>query len=456
MTMKKDPRLTAPVDRLWSAISGSHLVKKDPQLAEPVDGGGPGEHLRKIREEANMTVDQMAAALLLNTATIEALEADAYDRLPAPTFVRGYLRGYARVLGLSSGPILDLYDRQGFEPPPLVPDVTESTQAHPSDAAVRLVTYAVAAVLVLLVGLWWNSREDGGFGIGGALFDWSEDAGRDPAATATDESGAEGDDGEAGGESVAMAPARAGALPRGDEFVPPPPAGDTAPGGIDPAGTAPDATGTEGGADGTAALEPGEPPRDGASAAGEPAGDAPAGGDAGANDAGEAGADRTRGGPASGSDSDAAEGGNAPAPEGPDGTDGAGETAGAPSTADTGAGASVGPGTFRSGLVLEFEHESWVEVYDGDRSRLFFGLVQAGRVLGFDGPRPFDVLLGFGEDVRVTIDGQAFDHTPYLKYGVGRFSVGSSAGAATGASVGAPVVDAESSDGPPPPQDDRT
>ena len=73
---------------------------------------------------------------------------------------------------------------------------------------------------------------------------------------------------------------------------------------------------------------------------------------------------------------------------------------------------------------MEFEHESWVEVYDGARVRLFFGLVQPGRVLDFDGARPFDVLLGFGEDVRVTIDGQAFDHTPYLRHGVGRFKVG--------------------------------
>ena len=70
-------------------------------------------------------------------------------------------------------------------------------------------------------------------------------------------------------------------------------------------------------------------------------------------------------------------------------------------------------------------HESWVEVYDSERNRLFFGLAQPGRVLSFDGPQPFDVLLGFGKDVRVTIDGSAFDHTPYLKHGVGRFSVGS-------------------------------
>ena len=71
-------------------------------------------------------------------------------------------------------------------------------------------------------------------------------------------------------------------------------------------------------------------------------------------------------------------------------------------------------------------------MYDSERIRLFFGLVQPGRVLSFDGAQPFDVLLGFGNDVRVTIDGQAFDHTPYLKHGVGRFSVGTGAEVDTG------------------------
>ena len=480
--------------------------KKDPRLAAPLDSNGPGAHLRKVREETDVTIDKVAATLLLDTATVEALEADAYDRLPAPTFVRGYLRGYARVLGLPSGPILDMYNRQGFEPPPLSPEVTESKQAHPSDAMFRLVTYSVAAVLVLLVGLWWHSQEDGGFGIGGELFGWSEDAGRDPTAAATDESGAGAVDGEAGDGAVAMAPGRVAALPGGDRPVPPSPAGDTAPGDPDSTGAAPGVTGTEGGSGEAAA--PGEPLRDeGASAATAPvenvaaggivvAGPAPAeaaipgvtadreapatrgsgprsaaeaGVDAGAGTGGEAGADRADGGsPAPASDSDIAGGGNAPAPESSGGTDVAGETAGASSaaapvsetagaTADTGTGTSAEPRTFRSGLVLEFEHESWVEVYDGDRSRLFFGLVQPGRVLSFDGPQPFDVLLGFGKDVRVAIDGQAFDHTPYLKHGVGRFSVGSSpdAGPDTGASTGATAPDVDSPDGSPRSQDGR-
>ena len=99
---------------------------------------------------------------------------------------------------------------------------------------------------------------------------------------------------------------------------------------------------------------------------------------------------------------------------------------------DSAAAPTAGPETVQSGLVLEFVHESWVEVYDSERIRLFFGLVQPGRVLSFDGAQPFDVLLGFGNDVRVTIDGQAFDHTPYLKHGVGRFSVGAGAEVDTG------------------------
>ena len=469
-------------------------VKKDPRMAAPLDSTGPGAYLREAREEANMTIEKVATALLLNTAILGALEADAYDRLPAPTFVRGYLRGYARVLGLPSRPVLEMYDRQGFEPPPLTSDVTESKQAHTSDAVVRLATFAVAAVLVVLVGLWWHSQEGGGFGISGDLFDWSGDSGQDP--TATDETGAGPVDGEAGDESIAMETDGLEGLPQGDDYVPPSPADAAVPSDLDTAGTTPDDSGAESGSgetappepggssrdeevpdtapaadaatgdtasaqaaqddttadgasDAPAPLQPGEPSRDEGSAVTSPVEDV-----AGAGD--EAGTERTEGG------------GDAPAPEGSDGTNSADETAGAPlpaapeseaagTTADTGAGASTESETATSGLVLEFEHESWVEVYDSERNRLFFGLVQPGRVLSFDGPQPFDVLLGFGKDVRVVIDGKAFDHTPYLKHGVGRFSVGAGmdAGAGTAASAGAEAPDAVFPGGSSPLNDDR-
>ena len=471
-------------------------VKKDPQLVEHLEGRGPGAHLRNAREEAGMSVDAVAEALLLKSKTLELLEADAHDRLPAPTFVRGYLRGYARVLGLPSGPILDMYDRQGFEHPPLTNEVTDPPQAHTSDTPVRLVTYAVAVVLALLVGLWWHSQEDGGFGISGDLFDWLPDADQDPSLLTAEDSGTPPEEADADEASVAMASDGTDEWPQDDDSAGRPHVGE--------AETIPAGTGPEGASIAMSSLEPGATPGDVEHLPAPPAGDAssgegaaaeaipagidtegapvavqsprtdavPQGGEsAGASQTaqattgdippveaapGGASAPAAVGGEASatqeaqpeavaGIDRAADPGagnGNVPIPGRSVAADSADETAGAslaeaPATEteraapDTRAGSTAAAGTARSGLVMEFAHESWVEVYDRERARLHFNLVQPGSVLSFDGPQPFDVLLGYGKDVRVTIDGQAFDHTPFLKHGVARFSVGSESAGGT-------------------------
>ena len=485
-------------------------VKKDPQLVEHLEGRGPGAHLRNAREEAGMSVGAVAEALLLNPKTLELLEADAHDRLPAPTFVRGYLRGYARVLGLPSGPILDMYDRQGFEHPPLTNEVTEATQAHTSDTPVRLVTYAVAVVLALLVGLWWHSQEDGGFGIGGDLFDWLPDADQDPSLLTADESGTPPEEADADEASVAMASDPMDELPQDDDSTRRPQVGEaeTTPAGTGPEGAPvampslePDATpgdvesappaGDASTGDGAAAeavpagteaegapVAAQSPPADTVPEGGEPAGTsqtvqattgdtppveaAPGGASAPVAAAGgEASATQEAQPEAVAGIGRAADpgagGGNVPIAERPVAADPAGETADAsladaPATdraaPDTRAGSTAAAGTARAGLVMEFAHESWVEVYDRERARLYFNLVQPGGVLSFDGPRPFDVLLGYGKDVRVTIDGQAFDHTPFLKHGVARFSVGSESAGGTNVAESGGTTGPDTSESP--------
>ena len=77
---------------------------------------------------------------------------------PAPTFVRGYLRGYARLLGVPVGPVLEAYDREGFRPPDLVADISEEPENAASDFPVRLVTWAVVLVLLAMVVVWWNNN----------------------------------------------------------------------------------------------------------------------------------------------------------------------------------------------------------------------------------------------------------------------------------------------------------
>ena len=455
---------------------------------------GPGARLRQAREAANRGIGEISAALHLDPKTVEALEADSFDRLPPSAFVRGYLKGYARLLGLPPGPILEVYDRRGFEPPPLIPDVTEAPQAHTSDLAVRLVTYGIGVMLVALVALWWHSQDFQGFDI--------LDAGRDLIGWSSGSTPASPDGGEGHDGSTA-----AGAFPGAREGAGP--AGDTEPSASPTAGVA------AGG--GTAAVEPRPSSAHGAAAESTAAAEAPPGDGSTSGDASAAGMAATEetvaveppsGGDASPEGGAGAGGGptiEAPSPpsaggrvtaessppsdeEGVAGEAASNEPPPSPTTAGTAAGgmATIGsppsvdggvpaagafavagatpapgiaavpggagsvapdreetpapeeadgvplvvpvgpsvPAVGSSLLVIEFTNESWVEIYDGHGATLFFDLVPPDRVLQVTGAPPFDVLFGNSSDVRVTLDGEPFDHAPYVNRGVARFSLG--------------------------------
>lgn len=62
----------------------------------------PGRTLAEARAARSLTVAEIAQQLKLSTSQIEALEAEAYDRLPGPVFVRGFVRNYARLLELDA------------------------------------------------------------------------------------------------------------------------------------------------------------------------------------------------------------------------------------------------------------------------------------------------------------------------------------------------------------------
>lgn len=86
--------------------------------AAVVPGRAPGQILRQAREGRNLSVAAIATQLNLDMRTIEALERDEQDRLPAPIFVRGYLRGYARLVGVPEADVLAAYQTQVPQPEP--------------------------------------------------------------------------------------------------------------------------------------------------------------------------------------------------------------------------------------------------------------------------------------------------------------------------------------------------
>lgn len=60
----------------------------------------PGTYLKQARERRGIALSEIARVTKINERQLEALEADAFDRLPSPIFVKGFIQAYARAVGL--------------------------------------------------------------------------------------------------------------------------------------------------------------------------------------------------------------------------------------------------------------------------------------------------------------------------------------------------------------------
>jgi cytoskeleton protein RodZ len=69
-----------------------------------------GERLKKGREEKNISLDDVVQATKINKAILTAIENDQSEFLPPMVFVRGFIRSYARYVGLDESGLLDLYN----------------------------------------------------------------------------------------------------------------------------------------------------------------------------------------------------------------------------------------------------------------------------------------------------------------------------------------------------------
>ncbi|WP_419736877.1 RodZ domain-containing protein [Pseudomonas sp. COR18] len=71
----------------------------------------PGETLRQARESNGWTLAEVALKLNLTSTSLSNLEAGAFDKLPGHTFARGYIRAYAKLLGMDQTVLVQQFDQ---------------------------------------------------------------------------------------------------------------------------------------------------------------------------------------------------------------------------------------------------------------------------------------------------------------------------------------------------------
>jgi cytoskeletal protein RodZ len=68
-----------------------------------------GQFLRRHREERQMSVEEIARSTRVPMDSVARIEADQFDELPGEVFVRGFLKSYARAVGLPAEDVLARY-----------------------------------------------------------------------------------------------------------------------------------------------------------------------------------------------------------------------------------------------------------------------------------------------------------------------------------------------------------
>lgn len=173
--MRQAGKSTAPArgpqNRPPTSASGGDLASAEGEPSGAVPFNSLGTWLRTQREARGVSLRAVAESSKISTRYLEALEGDRFDALPAAVFVRGFLREYARVVGLDADEVVNFYLLvvPAKSPPAIAerPRAGESKGAGPSWLGYGLL---VGAILTLFLG------------IAGAISFWAKRRAAPPAA----------------------------------------------------------------------------------------------------------------------------------------------------------------------------------------------------------------------------------------------------------------------------------
>lgn len=118
----------------------------------------PGSLLRQAREEKGLTIEEMSAISNLTKQVIRGIESDDYADLAGLSFVRGYLKLYAKKLGVDESKVLEPFDlwkavQSGEQPPSLSSVSQDSEQITPGPSKKSFVAVSAVVVILLVSGI---------------------------------------------------------------------------------------------------------------------------------------------------------------------------------------------------------------------------------------------------------------------------------------------------------------
>jgi cytoskeleton protein RodZ len=126
---------------------------------------GPGEILSSAREQQGLTQQQVADRLHLRLSSVQAIESDSIEKGVSITFTKGYVRLYARLMGISADPLLKSFDKLHAlsNTPSKLQSFSKRVEREANDSRWNFVTYIIILLLVGLLVVWWVDQSNFSF-----------------------------------------------------------------------------------------------------------------------------------------------------------------------------------------------------------------------------------------------------------------------------------------------------
>lgn len=124
-------------------------------MGEQETMGPIGACLRKVRQERNLSLEEISRITKISKRYLAAIENDDFDQLPAPTFARGFIRAYAAFVGVESEEIVQQYREryEGLQKEDMVP-----LDSRLDGLRIRRIAVAAVILVVFVGALLWLGR----------------------------------------------------------------------------------------------------------------------------------------------------------------------------------------------------------------------------------------------------------------------------------------------------------
>ncbi|TMN71674.1 DUF4115 domain-containing protein [Pseudoalteromonas sp. S1727] len=115
-----------------------------------------GQTLKSSREQANVSLEELAKNLKLSVLQLQRLENDEHHLIGPATFVKGYAKSYCREFNLDTATILALFpEPQETLKKTKMQSFSKRTEKEAHDNRLMLVSYAILAIVIGSSALWW-------------------------------------------------------------------------------------------------------------------------------------------------------------------------------------------------------------------------------------------------------------------------------------------------------------